>query len=105
MKLLEGRTGRLADLGSGDGRLVSELQLFQKKRHSHVAQKVECRSDSETWGHDLNTWWSLNLSVLCTLVCCSSAVVVFYIVGFDFCRCLRPLLLVSSARGLRLTPF
>lgn len=27
MKLLEGRTGRLADLGSGDGRLVSELHL------------------------------------------------------------------------------
>lgn len=30
MKLLEGRTGRLADLGSGDGRLVSDLLLFQK---------------------------------------------------------------------------
>lgn len=43
MKLLEGRTGRLADLGSGDGRLVSDLQLFQKKIHSRVA-----KVDSET---------------------------------------------------------
>uniref|UniRef100_A0A3Q1G150 Si:dkey-190g11.3 n=1 Tax=Acanthochromis polyacanthus TaxID=80966 RepID=A0A3Q1G150_9TELE len=31
MKLLEGRTGRLADLGSGDGRLVSEMNLSKKK--------------------------------------------------------------------------
>lgn len=29
MKLLEGGQGQLADLGSGDGRLVSQNQIFQ----------------------------------------------------------------------------
>lgn len=29
MQLLQGRTGRLADLGSGDGRVVSGLQVVQ----------------------------------------------------------------------------
>lgn len=31
MKLLEGRSGRLADLGSGDGRLVSECTCLREK--------------------------------------------------------------------------
>lgn len=39
MTLLEGRAGRLVDLGSGDGRVVSGLQLLQGKKtpkHSYV---------------------------------------------------------------------
>lgn len=75
MKLLEGRAGRLVDLGSGDGRVVSGLSPPAPPEYKH------------TWQ---NLFHELKYPSLPRVV---------------FCRCLLPPPLVSSAQDLRLTLF
>uniref|UniRef100_A0A3P9HM15 Si:dkey-190g11.3 n=1 Tax=Oryzias latipes TaxID=8090 RepID=A0A3P9HM15_ORYLA len=54
MTLLEGRRGRLADLGSGDGRLVSDMSKFYVSVEVPASQAVFLKKDF--WKTDLSSF-------------------------------------------------